>query len=391
MSKPRKQRRAQTRAVHSRLILHENAAGIDIGATSIYAAVPADRDTQPVRSFQTFTEDLHRLTDWLQHCGIETVAMESTGVFWIPLFQILEERGFEVYLVNARHVKNVPGRKTDVSDCQWLQYLHSVGLLQASFHPAQQVCALRCLLRHRDSLVQMASAYAQRIQKALDQMNLQLHHVISDITGVSGVAILDAILNGERDPLKLARLRDDRIKASEETVAKSLVGDYRSEHLFTLRQSLEAWRYHRKLIADCDDEVQRYLAGFSSKIDPKQRPLPPRKKTSSSKLHSSCSGYDLRTEHYRILGVDLTEVPSINTLTVHSVLAEVGPDLSKFRSAAALHPGWAYVPITVSAAGRCFPCALAMCRTAQHSLFVSPPKLASQPIRTRSLLSAHAR
>ena len=330
-----KKRKAQARAVQSRLILHENAAGIDIGATSIYAAVPADRDAQPVRSFQTFTEDLHRLTDWLQHCGIETVAMESTGVFWIPLFQILEERGFEVYLVNARHVKNVPGRKTDVSDCQWLQYLHSVGLLQASFHPAQQVCALRSLLRHRDSLVQMASAYAQRIQKALDQMNLQLHHVISDITGVSGVAILDAILNGERDPLKLARLRDYRIKASEETVAKSLVGDYRPEHLFTMRQSLEAWRYHRKLIADCDDEMQRYLAGFHSKIDPKQRPLPPRKKTSSSKLHSSCPGYDLRTEHYRILGVDLTEVPSINTLTVHSVLAEVGPDLSKFRSAAA--------------------------------------------------------
>lgn len=330
-----KQRKAQARAVHSRLIQHPNAAGIDIGATSIYAAVPADRDAQPVRSFQTFTENLQRLSDWLQHCGIETVAMESTGVFWIPLFQILEERGFEVYLVNARHVKNVPGRKTDVSDCQWLQYLHSVGLLQASFRPAQQVCALRSLLRHRDSLVQMASAYAQRIQKTLDQMNLQLHHVISDITGVSGVVILDAILNGERDPLQLARLRDYRIKASEETVAKSLVGDYRPEHLFTLRQSLEAWRYHRKLIADCDDEVQRYLAGFQSKIDPKQRPLPPRKKTSSSKLHSSCPGYDLRTEHYRILGVDLTEVPSINTLTVHSLLAEVGPDLSKFRSAAA--------------------------------------------------------
>jgi hypothetical protein len=162
--------------------------------------------------------------------------MESTGVFWIPVFQILEQRGFEVCLVNARHVKNVPGRKTDVSDCQWLQYLHSVGLLQASFRPAQRVCALRSLLRHRDSLVQTASTYAQRIQKALDQMNLQLHHVISDITGVSGVTILDAILDGERDPLKLASLRDYRIKASEETVAKSLVGDYRPEHLFTLRQ-----------------------------------------------------------------------------------------------------------------------------------------------------------
>ncbi len=167
-----KQRKAKMPSVHAKPIQRKHAAGIDIGATSIYVAVPVDRDPQPVRSFQTFTEDLHRLADWLQRCRIKTVAMESTGVFWVPLFQILEQRGFEVCLVNAHHVKNVPGRKTDVSDCQWLQYLHSVGLLQASFRPAQQVCALRSLLRHRDSLVQTASTYAQRIQKALDQMNL---------------------------------------------------------------------------------------------------------------------------------------------------------------------------------------------------------------------------
>jgi transposase len=330
-----RQRKSKTQAAYAKPIQRKHAAGIDIGATSIYVAVPVDRDPQPVRSFQTFTEDLHRLADWLQHCGIKTVAMESTGVFWVPLFQILEQRGFEVCLVNARHVKNVPGRKTDVSDCQWLQYLHSVGLLQASFRPAQQVCALRSLLRHRDSLVQMASAYAQRMQKALDQMNLQLHHVISDITGVSGVTILEAILNGERDPLKLANLRDYRIKASVETVAKSLVGDYRPEHLFTLRQSLDAWRYHRKLIADCDDEVQKHLARFASQANPKQKPLPRAKKVSSSKVHTNTPSYDLRTEHYRILGVDLTEVPGINTLLVHTLLAEVGPDLSKFRSASA--------------------------------------------------------
>jgi transposase len=321
--------------IQARPIQRKHAAGIDIGATSIYVAVPLDRDPQPVRSFQTFTEDLHRLADWLQRCRIKTVAMESTGVFWVPLFQILEQRDLEVCLVNAHHVKNVPGRKTDVSDCQWLQYLHSVGLLQASFRPAQQVCALRSLLRHRDSLVQTASTYAQRMQKALDQMNLQLHHVISDITGVSGIAILEGVLNGERDPRKLAGLRDYRIKASEETVAKSLVGDYRPEHLFTLRQSLEAWRYHRKLIADCDDEVQRHLAQFASKADPKEKPLPRARKVSSSKVYSSQPDYDLRTEHYRILGVDLTEVPGINTLLVQTLLAEVGPDLSKFRSAAA--------------------------------------------------------
>jgi len=321
--------------IQARPMQRKHAAGIDIGATSIYVAVPVDRDPQPVRSFQTFTEDLHRLGDWLQRCRIKTVAMESTGVFWVPLFQILEQRGFEVCLVNAHHVKNVPGRKTDVSDCQWLQYLHSVGLLQASFRPAQQVCALRSVLRHRDSLVQTASTYAQRMQKALDQMNLQLHHVISDITGVSGIAILEGVLNGERDPRKLAGLRDYRIKASEETVAKSLVGDYRPEHLFTLRQSLEAWRYHRKLIADCDDEVQKHLAQFASKTDPKDKPLPRARKVSSSKVYSSKPDYDLRNEHYRILGVDLTEVPGINTVLVQTLLAEVGPDLSKFRSAAA--------------------------------------------------------
>jgi len=189
-----RKRKSQTQAEHSKRIQQNNAAGIDIGATSIYVAVPLDRDPQPVRCYQTFTEDLHRIAAWLRECGIETVAMESTGVFWIPLFQILEQHGFQVCLVNAHQVKNVPGRKTDVCDCQWLQYLHSVGLLQASFRPAQEVCALRSLLRHRDSLVQMASADAQRLQKSLDQMNLQVHHVLSDITGLSGVTILDAIL-----------------------------------------------------------------------------------------------------------------------------------------------------------------------------------------------------
>lgn len=208
--------------------------------------MPADRDSQPVRSFATFTEDLNHLADWLQACGIETVAMESTGVFWIPLFQILEARGLEVCLVNARYYQNVPGRRTDVSDCQWLQYLHSVGLLRASFRPGDQVCVLRCLVRHRDSLIQSASTHVLRMQKALNQMNnLQIHHVISDITGLTGLRIVEAILAGERDPSKLAKLRDGRIKASEETIVKSLVGDYRREHLFTLlRQSLAAWRHY---------------------------------------------------------------------------------------------------------------------------------------------------
>jgi transposase len=254
------------------LCLNPNAAGVDIGATEIFMAVPGDRDLQPVRCFSTFTEDLHAAADWLKACHIETVAMESTGVYWIPLFQILEARGFTVFLVNAHPVKNVPGRKSDVSDCQWLQYLHSVGLLRGSFRPEQAVCTVRSILRHRDSLVQMASSHVQHMQKALDQMNLQLHHVISDITGVTGVAILEAILAGERNPHTLAALRDRRIKASADTIIKSLVGDYRREHLFTLGQSLEAFRHYRELIAACDREIAQYLEGFESKVDPPSGP-----------------------------------------------------------------------------------------------------------------------
>src|ERR1700730_5233899 len=218
-----------------------NAAGIDVGATGIYVAIPVDRDPQPVRCFLSFTDDLQTLADWLQKCGIQTVAMESTGVYWIPLFQILEARGIQVCLVNARHVKHVPGRKSDVLDCQWLQYLHSVGLLRASFRPEHAICEIRSLMRHRENLVEMSCVHVQHMHKSLDQMNLQIHHVISDITGVTGVtglAIVDAIVAGKKNPKELAKLRDHRIKASVETITKSLVGDYRPEHIFTLKQSL---------------------------------------------------------------------------------------------------------------------------------------------------------
>ena len=219
-------------------IMHPDAAGIDIGAEEIFVSVPPDRDIDSVRRFDTFTRDLFALADWLRQCKIRSVAMESTGVYWIPLYQILETRGFEVFLVNAHHVKNVPGRKSDVSDCQWIQYLHSVGLLKASFRPPDEICVLRSLWRHREGLVQMAAEHIQHMQKALSQMNLQLHHVLSDIVGVSGTAILDAILAGERDPVKLANLCNWRIRSPRQTVAKSLEGDYRPEHLFALRQSL---------------------------------------------------------------------------------------------------------------------------------------------------------
>ena len=225
--------------------------------------------------------------------------MESTGVYWIPLFQILEARGFEVCLVNARHVKNVPGRRTDVSDCQWLQFLHSVGLLRASYRPDQEVCAIRSLLRHRESLVQMAATHVNHMQKALDQMNLQLHHVISDITGLTGLAIVDAILAGERDPVTLAKLRHERIRASEEVIARSLVGDYRPEHLFTLRQSVVAYRSYQKLIDDCDAEIRRCLDEFKP---PPDGPMSSGDGTATRKSQSS-DGV-LRTELKRVFRSD---------------------------------------------------------------------------------------
>jgi transposase len=308
------------------LSLNAHAAGIDVGATELFVAVPAESSEKPVRSFGTFTEDLLALCDWLMTCDVTTVAMESTGVYWIPIFQMLEDRGFEVCLVNARHVKNVPGRKTDVSDCQWLQYLHSVGLLRGSFRPPQQVCAVRSIVRHRDGLIKMASVHVQHMQKALTQTNLQLHHVIAKITGTTGLAIIDAILGGERDTEKLAAFRDVRVKATEEVIAKSLVGDYREEHLFTLRQSLQSYRHYQESIVQCDEKIKDLLSAFDSKIDPDKRPLPESTKPVMKKNPQQ------RTEFYRLTGVDLTAIPGVQASTVQAILAEVGRDVSKFPS-----------------------------------------------------------
>jgi transposase len=273
-----------------------------------------------------FTVDLYRIANWLKACKVRTVALESTGVYWIPLFQVLEDYGFEVCLVNARDYQNVPGRKTDVLDCQWLQYLHAVGLLRASFRPAQEICAVRSLLRHRKNLVEAASQHVQHMQKSLDQMNVQIHRVLSDITGHSGLAILDAILAGERDPEVLAALRYSGVKASEKTIRKALEGDYRPEHVFTLRQSLEAYRHYRRLLTECEREIQSRLEALASQHPEEPPPAPPGKKLRAG------DGEDLRQLHYRILGVDLTRIPAISTATVQTIVGEVGPDLSKFRS-----------------------------------------------------------
>lgn len=312
-------------------VMRPDAAGIDIGATEIFVAVPADRAAENVRCFPTFTQDLYALADWLEQCGIKTVAMESTGVYWIPLFQVLEDRGLEVCLVNARHVKNVPGRRTDVSDCQWLQFLHSVGLLRASYRPEQEVCAVRSLLRHRESLVRMAATHVHHMQKALDQMNLQLHHVISDITGQTGLAIVDAILAGERDPFVLARLRNDRIKASEEVIAKSLVGDYRPEHIFTLRQSLGVYRSYQELIEECDREILCFLEDFK----PPRQPDASGSGRQKGQSKKSTAEEGLGAELKRVFGIDLTRIPGIRVGIAQTVFGEIGPDFTKFRSASA--------------------------------------------------------
>ena len=315
-------------------VLHADAAGVDIGAEEIFVAVPAERTPEPVRSFGSFTRDLHELADWLQECRVRTVAMESTGVYWIPLYQILETRGFQVFLVNAQHVKNVPGRKSDVSDCQWIQYLHSVGLLKASFRPPDEICVIRSLWRHRESLVQMAAEHIMHMQKALSQMNLQLHHVLSDITGLSGLAILDAILRGERDPVKLASLCNGRVKSPREKVAKSLEGDYRPEHLFALRQSLVGFRFYQKLMAEVDVELELKMRELP-RAEGAPDQMPPRTKKCFYQRANNEPSFDLKAELFRISGVDLTDVPGISAITAHTIIMEVGPDLSRFRNASA--------------------------------------------------------
>lgn len=310
-----------------------DAAGIDIGSNEMWVAIGPDRDERPIRCYASFTENLHEIADWLKERNIRTVAMESTGVYWIPLFQILESRGFDVCLVNAHYPKYAPGRKSDVLDCQWLQYLHSVGLLTGSFRPPQAICEVRAILRHRDSLIALGASHVQRIRKSLNQMNLLLHNVIGDIVGKTGLAILDAILAGQRDTKTLANLRDRRTKASEETIMKPLVGDYRTEHLFTLRQALSSYRHYLVQIAECDLEIKRLMAGLDSQYQPAPvADAPPVKRGPGRPKGSKTADTQLRTELHRIMGTDLTPIPGIDVTTVQTILSEVGPDLSGFRS-----------------------------------------------------------
>jgi transposase len=349
--KKHKQAKTKTKSEAIKPIAEQepNSAGIDLGATEIWVAVGADRDPKPVRQFGAFTRDLKAIVQWLVQLGVRSVAMESTGLYWIGLYQLLEEAGLKVCLVNARHVKNVPGRKSDVRDCQWLQYLHSVGLLLGSFRPAQAICATRSIYRYRQNLLSMAAQHVQHMQAALDQMNIKLHHVIDDLTGVTGQAIVAAILSGQRDPVQLAQLRDKRIQAPEATIAKALEGDWRKEHLFVLAKAYTQYQEVQKQIQDCDQELWNYtrqLEACTQVIKPaKVLRLKPQlmgteplstKPSTNKRLRTKTSKNQpegpWQQELERFFGLDLTAIPGISVLTGLTLMTELGNDLSAFKT-----------------------------------------------------------
>jgi transposase len=350
----KKRKRAKTKSKLSTLI-HDpqpDAAGVDIAANEIWAAVPPERTEEAVRKFGAFTQDLKALVKWLLDCGVRSVAMESTGVYWIPLFQLLEEAGLKVCLVNARHVKNVPGRKSDVRDCQWLQSLHSVGLLLGSFRPAQSICAARSIYRFRQNLLRTAAQYVQHAQAALDEMNIKLHHVIADITGVTGQAIIEAILSGHREPVQLAKLRDKRIQAAESSIVKALEGDWRKEHLFVLQKAWDQWKQVQNQIQDCDQELLQYTCELEAATtveirpakvmylkpelvgaEPISQPVQKARKKGAKKRSKNEPQGPWQQELERFFGVDLSAIPGVSVLTGLTLLTELGNDLSAFKSA----------------------------------------------------------
>ena len=359
--------------------INPHAAGIDVGSRSHFVAVPEGSCEQPVREFTSFTDDLHRMADWLLACGVTTVAMESTGIYWIPVFEILESRGLEVRLVNARHVKNVPGRKSDVLDCQWLQRLHSYGLLEGAFRPTEQVCTLRAYVRQRMNLVRYAATHIQHMQKALSQMNLQLANVVADITGVTGMRIIKAVLAGERNPLVLARLRDRRCKSSESTIARSLHGNFRPEHLFSLKQAVDLYEFYQGQIAECDRQILDQLASFDG-------------------ADASGNGPPESVDEalQRMAGADLTQIDGIDTNSALKIIAEIGTDMNRWRSAKHFASWLGLCPGTKISGGKVLNAkskpvanrAAATLRMAAFALFNSKSALGAYLRRQRARLGA---
>jgi len=319
-------RRQATSHVTMRCV-YANAAGLDLSQSEIWAAVPADRTPTPVHKFGTFTPDVLALADWLTACRIDTVAMEATGVLWIPVFEVLEAKGFQVCVVNARHIKNVPGRKSDVQDCQWIQYLHSVGLLSRSFRPDAEMAALRAYIRHRSSLLDSRAAHIQHMQKALQQMNVQLTQVLSDITGVTGLAIIRSIVRGDRDPDHLAALRKPGCARSAADIAKALTGNYRPEHVFALKQALALYDNYTAYVQECDAEIEQYVTSLTPAADDLP-PLPPSEKRDSNSKNAP--SYDARALLYRLTGVDLVAISGLNETSVQTIVSEVGLDMTRW-------------------------------------------------------------
>jgi transposase len=309
------------------VIANPDAAGIDIGSREHFVGVPEGRDEKTVRSFKAYTEGLDAMVEWLRACGITSVAMESTSVYWIPVFEKLEGAGFEVILVDARSVKHVPGRKSDVQDCQWLQQLHTFGLLKGAFRPSDDICRLRTLQRHRKNMIEGASMLALHIQKALSEMNLYLHHVLSDITGESGLRILDAILAGERDPSRLVELVDSGVKKSRQEIKCALKGNYREEQLFVIGQTLKAYRHQQDQIAQCDERILRELSKLKSAPEGKEP-----EKIQKAKKQRTPMLQKLADELKRIIGIDLTEIPGIGVLAVLTILSEIGTNMDRWRN-----------------------------------------------------------
>ncbi|MBA3814444.1 MAG: IS110 family transposase [Alphaproteobacteria bacterium] len=310
-------------------IIHLNAAGIDIGSKFHVVAVGSDKAIEPVRTFQSFTADLHDMAKWLKSCEVTSIAMESTGIYWIPAFEILESYGFEVFLVNARKSKNLPGRKTDVNDAQWIQRLHQFGLLRASFRPDKQIAVLRAYIRQRERLLDFKASHIQHMQKALMQMNLQLHHVVSDITGATGIKIIRAIIAGEHQPAVLAQHRDIRCKESSETIEKSLKGNYQEEHLFVLTQAVELFDYYTQKVNECDRQIEATLNFLGKDKQPLEKPLP---KARHRTKQSNALTFDVRSSLYKILGIDLTQIHSVGPSLALKLIAECGTDMSRWPS-----------------------------------------------------------
>ena len=329
MSKSQRPDKAGKTKVDALEQINLNAAGIDIGAEELYVAVPPDRDEESVQVFGSFTVDLYTLADWLKACRIDTVAMESTGVYWVPLYDVLEECGFEVYLVNARHLKNVSGRKTDVLDCQWIQQLHTYGLLSASFRPNEDIRAVRSLVRHREMLVQYRSSHIQHMQKALVQMNVRLTSVLSDITGVTGMQIIRAIVAGERAPKVLAAFRNHQCAKSSQEIEKALQGTYKREHIFALKQAVELYDFYDHQIKACDQELEALYQQF----DPPDTPGTPPPATRSGKPRKNQANFDLAQSLFQMTGVDLTQIDGLDALTVQTILSITGFDMSSWPTA----------------------------------------------------------